>query len=318
MNNKLFLSIGLLALLLVACASPQRSAFAPVESGFADEAIFAEAPEAEPQAISKEFVIDSNVVDSAERIVIKNAALEIVVDAPDESMESISRLAEEMGGFVVSANLYQTHTSDGQEVPRAAITIRVPADRLQEALARIEAESDRLPLNKNINSQDVTSDYTDLQSRLTNLEAAEAQLMLIMESANRTEDVLNVFDQLTRVREQIEVLTGQIQYLENSAKLSAISVELIPNEVIQPITIGGWEPVGVIKDAIQSLIIALQGLVNIGIWLALFILPIILIIGVPLFFIIRGLRNRRRRGKEKRSAAESEAPPLEEDPDQEK
>ncbi|MCJ7534379.1 MAG: DUF4349 domain-containing protein [Anaerolineales bacterium] len=318
MNNKFFLSISLLALLLVACASPQRSAISGVESGFADEAIFAESPAAEPRAINEESMLDSNVINSAERIVIKNADLEIVVDAPDESMESISRLAEEMGGFVVSANLYQTRTSDGQEVPRAAITIRVPADHLQEALVRIEAESDRLPLNKNIHSQDVTSDYTDLQSRLTNLEAAEAQLMQIMESANRTEDVLNVFDQLTRVREQIEVLTGQIQYLENSAKLSAISVELIPNEIIQPISIGGWEPIGVIKDAIQSLIIALQGLVNIGIWLALFILPIILIIGVPLFFIIRGLRNRRRRGKENQSAAESEALPPEEEPDQEK
>jgi len=302
---------------LGACASSQRAAFAPAESGFADEAIYAESPEAEPRTFDKETFADSNVSDSAERIVIKNASLEIVVNAPDESMESISRMAEEMGGFVVSANLYQTHTSDGQEVPRASITIRVPAEKLGEALARIEAESDRLPLNKNISSQDVTSDYTDLQSRLTNLEAAEAQLMQIMEDANRTEDVLNVFDQLTRVREQIEVLKGQMQYLENSAKLSAVSVELIPNEVIQPISIGGWEPVGVIKDAIQSLIVALQGLVNIGIWLALFILPIVLIIGLPLFFIIRGVRNRRRRGKEKKAEVESGDPTGEEEPEKE-
>jgi hypothetical protein len=302
---------------LGACASSQRAAFAPAESGFADEATYAESPVAESRAFDKETFADSNVSDSAERIVIKNASLEIVVDAPDESMQSISRMAEEMGGFVVSANLYQTHTSDGQEVPRASITIRVPAEKLGEALARIEAESDRLPLNKNISSQDVTSDYTDLQSRLTNLEAAEAQLTQIMESANRTEDVLNVFDQLTRVREQIEVLKGQMQYLENSAKLSAVSVELIPNEVIQPISIGGWEPVGVIKDAIQSLIVALQGLVNIGIWLALFILPIVLIIGVPLFLIIRGVRNRRRRSKEKKAEAESGSPPSEEEPEKE-
>jgi len=302
---------------LGACASSQRAAFAPAESGFADEAIYAESPEAEPWGFGEKSSLDTNIVDASERIVVKNASLEIVVNAPDESLQSISRMAEEMGGFVVSANLYQTHTSDGQEVPRASITIRIPSDRLDEALSRIEAESDRLPLNKNINSQDVTSEYTDLQSRLTNLEAAEAQLMQIMEDANRTEDVLNVFDQLTRVREQIEVLKGQMQYLENSAKLSAVSVELIPNEVIQPISIGGWEPVGVIKDAIQSLIVALQGLVNIGIWLALFILPIVLIIGLPLFFIIRGVRNRRRRSKEKKAAAESGDPTPEEEPEKE-
>jgi hypothetical protein len=174
---------------------------------------------------------------------------------------------------------------------------------LNEALTRIESESDRLPISKNIHSQDVTSDYTDLQSRLKNLEATEAQLMEIMASANKTEDVLNVFDQLTRVREQIEVIKGQIKYYEESARLSAISVELIPNEVIQPITIGSWQPVGVIKDAIQSLIIAMQGLVTVIIWIALLPLPILLIIVLPLYVIVRGLVSWRRRRKQKRAAS---------------
>lgn len=308
MNNKILVSIGLFTLMLVACASPQRSAVAPMEAGFSEEVIYDNAPAAEPRAFNAASSFDTSSVQVNDRIVVKNARLELVVIAPDESMEMISRMAEEMGGFVVSANLYKTHTSDGQEVPRAAITIRVPSENLVEALSRIEAESDRLPITKNIQSQDVTSEYTDLQSRLKNLEAAETQLLDIMDSANRTEDVLNVFDQLTRVREQIEVIKGQIKYFEESARLSAISVELIPNEVVQPITIGGWEPVGVIKDAIQSLIGALQGLVNIAIWIGLFVLPILLIIGIPLYFIIRGLRNWRRRRKQQRESEAVETP----------
>jgi hypothetical protein len=307
MKTQVILLISLFALLLGACATPLRSASESGEPGFADESIFAGAPAEEPLPVGEEAIDRSNAADGAQRIVIKDASLEIVVNSPDESMQAIGEMADEMGGFIVSANLYQTRTSEGQEVPRAAITIRIPAERLDEALARIEAESDRLPLNKNINSQDVTSDYTDLQSRLTNLEAAEAQLVEILESANRTEDVLNVFEELTRVREQIEVLKGQILYYENSAKLSAVRVELIPNEAVQPISIGGWEPVGVVKDAVQTLIIALQGLVDILIWVALFILPILLIIGVPLFLIIRAIRNRRRRAKEKGATSGSGA-----------
>ncbi len=304
MNKKILLAISLFALLLGACAAPLRSAGSSPDMATSEEGVFAEAPVEGPQAFDE---TTANSFQNAERIVIKNAMLEIVVNAPDESMQSISDMAEAMGGFVVSANLYHSRTSDGQEIPRASITIRVPAERLDEALARIESESDRAPLNKNINSQDVTSDYTDLQSRLGNLEAAEAQLVEIMESANRTEDVLNVFDELTRIREQIEVIKGQIQYLENSAKLSAISVELIPNEVVQPISIGGWEPVGVIKDAIQTLITALQGLVDIGIWLVLVVLPLALIIGLPIFLFIRWLRNRRRRLESQKSETEAGA-----------
>jgi hypothetical protein len=296
MNTRILFIFALIAVILAACAP--GASFSSPEEGFSDEAAFGESPAMEPAPFGEREFAESNPVDNVERVVIKNASIEIVVDAPDQSMQSISRMAETMGGFVVSADLYQTQTSDGQEVPRASITIRVPAEKLDEAMERIEAESDRLPLNKNINSQDVTSEYTDLDSRLTNLEAAEEQLMQIMERATRTEDVLNVFDQLTRVREQIEVIKGQMQYIENSAKLSAIHVELIPNEVIQPISIGGWEPVGVVKEAIQTLIVALQGLANVAIWLALFILPIVLIIGIPLYFIIRGVRNRRRKKNE--------------------
>lgn len=298
MNKKTLLFILLLAILVVACSPAPQSAIMPVEEGFVERDFAVEAPAAEPRAVPVDALVEIETVESGERIVIVNASMEIVVDAPDQSLENISSMAAQMGGFVVNANLFNTRLSDGQEVPRASITIRVPAERLEEAIAIIEAESDRLPINKSIQSQDITSEYTDLQSRLKNLEAAEAQLMEIMASANKTEDVLNVFDQLTRVREQIEVIKGQIKYFDESASLSAISVELIPNEVVQPISIGGWQPVGVIKNAIEALIRILQGLAEAIIWLGLVVLPSVAIIIVPLYFIVRSVIRRRRRRKE--------------------
>ena len=300
MNKKTLHIILLLAVLVVACSPTRQSAIMPVEEGIVANEFAVEAPPVEPRAVPFDASAEIESVETGERIVIVNASMEIVVDAPDQSLENISRMANQMGGFVVNANLSNTRLSDGQEVPRASITIRVPAERLEEAIAFIEAESDRLPLNKSIQSQDVTSEYTDLESRLKNLEAAESQLMEIMASANKTEDVLSVFEQLTRVREQIEVIKGQIKYIDESARLSAISVELIPNEVIQPISIGGWQPVGVAKNAIEALIRTLQGLVDIIIWLGLLVIPILAIIFLPLYFIVRAV-IRRRRGRTQNS-----------------
>jgi hypothetical protein len=296
----------LAASLLAACApaaAPRQEAFV----GEAEGGAVMEAPVAPSFDTATD--IQSQTSGTAERIVIKNARLEIVVDKPDESMDAISKLAEEMGGYVVSANLYQSFLDSGQEVPRASITIRVPAERLDEALERIEAESGRLPLNKTIDSQDVTSEYTDLQSRLRNLEAAEAQLTKIMEEAKRTEDVLNVYNQLVQVREQIEVIKGQIKYYDESAKLSAISVELIASAAEQSITIGGWEPVGVVKSAIQALIRALQVIVNIAIWLVLFGLPVLVVIVLPVYLIVRGLLRWRARRKARRATQAPSPPP---------
>lgn len=307
MQKKLLLLMLLLTISLVSCAPAARqSEIMPVGEGFDEGGFAPEAPAAEPRVFAGDLSVDIEEAETGERIVIVNASLEIVVDAPDQSLETISRMAEQMGGFVVNANLYKTQLSDGQEVPRASITIRVPAGRLEEALSIIEAESDQLPLNKSIESQDVTEDYTDLQSRLRNLEAAEAQLMEIMASANKTEDVLNVFDQLTRVREQIEVIKGQIKFIDESARLSAIRVELIPNEVIQPISIGGWQPIGVVKNAIEALIRILQGLVDVLIWIGLVFLPVLVIIVLPLYFIFRAVNRRRKRRKESPANEETE------------
>ena len=297
MITRSLIFITVLTLLLAACAP--ASSPSPISREALPEETAFEAPSAgemDSSAGGVESVDEAQI--SSERIVIKNARLEIVVNQPDQSMESIGRMAEQMGGYVVSANLYQSQLSSGVEVPRASITVRVPVERLDEALERIEAESDRLPLNKTIDSQDVTSEYTDLQSRLRNLEATEAQLVEIMEEARRTEDVLSVYSQLTQVREQIEVIQGQINYYERSAALSAISVELIANAAVQPITIGGWEPVGVAKEAIESLIQAMQVLANAAIWLVLFLLPVLVVILLPLYLFVRLLlawRARRRR-----------------------
>lgn len=234
-----------------------------------------------------------------DRMVIKNADLTIVVDDPTVSMDRISRLAEEMGGFVVSANLAQMVLDNGKEVPSANIMIRVPAARFNEALERIRSESGQLPQHENINSQDITSEYVNLESRLRNLEAAEAQLTEIMGSATKTEDVLSVYNELVSVREQIEVIKGQMQYYEQSVALSAISTQLLANAAVQPITIGGWQPGTAVRGAIQTLIDTLQVLVNVVIWLVIYVLPVLLalfiVFGLPVILLIWGIRSWRRR-----------------------
>ncbi len=232
------------------------------------------------------------------RIVIKNSEISVVVVDPGQSMDTIAKMADSMGGFVVSSNLYKTRTDSGLEVPQASITVRVPAERLDEALSQIRGLTENPAddvLSENTTGQDVTKEYTDLKSRLRNLEDTEAQLREIMASATKTEDVMNVYNQITYVREQIEVTKGQIQYYEESAALSAINVQFIAKEGIDPLTIGGWQPVGVARDALQTLINVLKFLAEITIKVVIVLLPVGLIIGLPIYFIVRALRRRRTR-----------------------
>ena len=113
-------------------------------------------------------------------------------------------MAEAMGGFVVSSYVYKTaYGNEGLTADQATITVRVPADKLDEALAD-QGRGRREVRSENISGEDVTQQYTDLQSRLRNLDAAEAQLLDIMKGATKTEDVLAVYNQLVQVRGEIE------------------------------------------------------------------------------------------------------------------
>lgn len=240
-----------------------------------------------------------------ERIVIKNASLSIVVPDPSSAMQSIAGMAEGMGGFVVNSNIYKTTTSQGLEVPIANITVRVPAEELDQTLIQIKAlvdDPDIDILNEDVSGQDVTSEVTDLESRLRNLEAAEAQLLKIMDDAYRTEDVLVVFRELTSVRSEIEMIQGQIKYYRESAQLSAVSVYLQAKAAVEPITIGKWQPGVEIQKALQALVNGGKFIVNILIWLLILIAPLLAVIFLPIFFIIRYFKKRKQLKKSEEPA----------------
>jgi len=232
-----------------------------------------------------------------DRIVIKTANLSMVVSDPSDAAQRITALATGMGGFVVSSNTTEASVdANGKKIMQASLTVRVPSAQLDAALTQIRAMAVEVK-NVSVTGQDVTSQYTDLQSQLRNAEAAEAKLTEIMNAAVKTEDVMAVFNQLTQVRAQVEQLKGQIQYYDESASMSAISMDLIPDALNQPIAVGGWQPQGVAKDALESLVRAFQGLATGVIWVGLYILPLGLVIGLPLYAVLRLVARRLRRTK---------------------
>lgn len=225
-----------------------------------------------------------NSAASADRLVIQNADLSIVVKDVNARVQAIQDMAKAMGGFVVSVNVYQTYASNGTQVPQAQVVVRVPADKLDEALDQVKKDTVDVQ-NETRTGQDVTDQYVDLQSRLVAKQAAEEQLLKIMEDAKKTEDVLAVYAQLQQVESDIEVLKGQIKYYEQSAALSAISVNITAEETIKPIEVAGWKPQGVARDAIQSLIYFWQDFVDFMIRFFLYTLPVLITIGIPLYLV---------------------------------
>lgn len=274
-----FLLLMLIGSLLAGCAQ-QKTASLPNGGGAmgflgregAPETLSAAAPVSD-----KGF--QSNVPDVAQRLIIRNAEMEIVVDNPAQAADTIAKMAESLGGFVVSSKVYENTSENGVKLPYGSVTVRVPAAKFQEAMGQIEALAVRVD-RKDVTGQDVTEEYVDLQARLKNLEAARDELQRLMNDATNTEDVLAVYRELNRVQGEIEQTKGRIKYLKTSAAMSAISVQLTPSAAAKTLTIGGWHPSGVAKEALVMLVRTLRGLFNLVIWMVLYLLPTLLALGI--------------------------------------
>jgi hypothetical protein len=306
MKKKRVLLIGFvlgLSMLIVACAPAMMQANeAPAMEPAWD--VYEEAMMEEPLMAEAERGVDAGsgeLAKAVERMVIYNADLQIAVQDPESAMQAVIQMAEDAGGFVVYSNVQQTQTASGR-LPHANLTVRVPADQLDSIMSAIK---DLTPnrredvLSENVSGQDVTAEFTDLASRLRNLEAAEDALVALMEEAQDPQDVLDVFGELTYYRGEIEVVKGRMQYLEESVALSAISVEIVAKESIQPIEIAGWEPRGTIRRAIEALIEAAQFLADATIWFGIFCLPFLIPLGLGIYFLVRLIRKRKAKKKAK-------------------
>jgi hypothetical protein len=243
------------------------------------------------------------------RLISMTVDLSIVVADPQKKMDAINQMAKDLGGYLISMNVSQVYTASGEVAPQGSISIRVPAAKLDTALSQIKAGVVDLQ-SENRSGQDVTSQYVDLQSQLTNLEKAEKDLQDIMDEAKnnpgndsttKTQDVLNVYNQIVNIRGQIEQIKGQMKYIEETTSTSAINVSLIAEKTIQPIEIGGWKPRGVARDAVQALVKFLQGFVNFVIYFALLALPILIVVFGPIGLIIWGIVALVRRSKSRKA-----------------
>ena len=170
---------------------------------------------------------------------------------------------------------------------RGWISIRVPDEKFDQALAELRDLAVRVE-SESTYSEDVTEEYIDLESRLKNAEATEQQYLALLEKAEDVEDILRIYESLSRVRQEIEQIKGRMLYLERTSSMSLISVRLEPEVTAKPLVRAGWSALEALKSAVRGIVIFGQWLGILAIWLIIFI---------PVWGTILGIILWRRRRK---------------------
>ncbi|BAY12502.1 DUF4349 domain-containing protein [Calothrix sp. NIES-2098] len=216
-KSGVFVSALLGSAIFTSCASaPQMSKQALTQSG--GERAFNQAVPADTAGK----VAQKAEVPQSRPQLIKKAAMTVIVNSVDRSIDAVSKIINNKQGDLIGLNERQPTKDYARHT--ASITLRVPQNQLESTLDEL-AKLGTVE-NRNITAEDVSNQLVDFQARLTNLQRTEANLQKIMDRSGSVRDVLSVAQELSNVRQSIEQINAQLKNLKNQVAYSTITLNL--------------------------------------------------------------------------------------------
>ncbi|TAF76028.1 MAG: DUF4349 domain-containing protein [Bacteroidetes bacterium] len=212
------------------------------------------------------------ISENTEQKIIKTASVRFQVEDFKKSAEKLKRIAKDFGGINTSYN----ENNNGYNI-EASFVVRITNSKFDTLLNALQAESIYLNF-KNINAEDVTEEFIDIESRLKNKKAVEQKYLEILKKAAKIDDILAVENQIRIIREEIEAKEGRLKYLKDRVAYSTINLTFYQNlENTQAPDISFWSK---IKSSFAD---GWSAILNLGLWI-ISIWPFVILAFVIFYF----------------------------------
>ena len=229
------------------------------------------------------------------RLIIKNGELKLEVEDTDIAVDRLTQVVTDVGGYIVSSRTYFKEQY-GNSYKYGTLTMGVPSDQFEFAMRRLRELAIKV-LDERASGQDVTDEYVDLNSRLTNLKATRDRIREFLNEAATVEEALKVNEELTAVEEEIALVQGRMNYLFDRASYSTITVDLSPYVPEPTPTVTAtprptptptpWLPGETFKDASDTLGSLARGLVDALIFFGVVCVPFLIPFGALVYGVFR-------------------------------
>lgn len=222
--------------------------------------------------------------------VISDAQLQIEVESGtfQSAFEQALLIADRYGGYIISSGS-QASGEEGS-IKSGTIAVRVPAASFSRALNDADKVGD--VKNRQIQTQDVTEEYVDLQARITNSQAHVKALLDLLARAKTVDEILQVQQVLTSAQQQLEELQGRLRFLDEHTSYSTITMAIYETGVVVT-PAGEWGITKAFKDALHNLVKAMNAIVR-GLGVLIPVLVVLAIIAYIVYRIVRVSTRRRR------------------------
>lgn len=205
------------------------------------------------------------VSQNADRVVIQSSDLSLLVKDVRGTGDQILEYTKTAGGFMVT-----TSYNSPDESPFAQIAVRIPTEKLDEALKYFRSLAVKVT-SENLMGTDVTEQYEDLDTRLSTFRATKTKFEEILNKAVTVQEIMEVQREIINLQQQIDMTLGQKMALSDNAKLTKITIYLSSDELSLPyVPDTSFRPNLIFKQAVRSLVETLRSTASLAIWLVVF------------------------------------------------
>lgn len=150
---------------------------------------------------------------------ILNADLSLETQDFEKSAADIEKMTAEAGGYIESSGTY------GDTGSRSAnYTLRVPQEKFEQFYAQL-GENMHV-VSRSRSSEDVTEQYTDIETRLATLQTKHERLLSLLEKADKMEDIIALENALADCEYEIDSLTGSKRHYDDLVGFSTFYINL--------------------------------------------------------------------------------------------
>lgn len=218
----------IICLCYAACGSVSTSTAATESTGFYAPADENAAAGAAAEAVAQDSGMPaggSNQVSELrdDRKIIYTASMDLEAVDYDATVNALTQAVQTVGGYVASSSQYNSGSAENP-IRSASYVFRIPADKYKAFLAEVNGAGNVTYQDES--TEDVTTQYIDVEARLKSLRAQETRLMEMLNQAGELETLLAVQDQLTEVQYQIENYTAQQRSLDRLTAYSTVHVNI--------------------------------------------------------------------------------------------
>ena len=244
---KRFICATIVLLLVVACFSACSANMKTEDAAVREELNYGQSSNDAIYGVveqSKESLADKATGQSPQyQKLIRSMSVEAETADMDTLLGALNEKLSSLGGYIENQSVRNGGSSSNRRYRYADLTIRIPADRLEEFFEHVRGQSNVIYYHES--ADDVTLSYVATQSRITALETEQARLLELLAKAENMTDLLQIEQRLTEVRTELEQVTSQLRVYDNLVDYGTLKLtvtEVQDFTVVEEETV--WQRIG--------------------------------------------------------------------------